>query len=355
MRRRLAQWMRPRPFWMTTLIVLGVASALAIAAFLTPWPRSESEAPQPGATLTAELYQDFRLGQPLLPPLDFFGPEAAARTNLEKGGIRVTLPADRHAKDPVGVLMTTPLPGDFELTASYEIVEAKRPKAGYGVGFEFYITTDTPSEEALAFYRMSRVAEGDVFLLNRMTTVDAKRRYNQKVVITHDPTRSGQLRLTRTGTQLTCAATDGGADFRELGAFDLGPEPLKYVRVAGFTGNAPESVEVRLLDLRVRASSPFQGANSGYGTFAGGWLAGSVVLAIVCCVLLTLGLRLQARRHHRALLSPAAAAVATAVLTFSCASCGKGLKAKTELAGRKVKCPYCGAGVLVAERKSALA
>jgi len=36
-------------------------------------------------------------------------------------------------------------------------------------------------------------------------------------------------------------------------------------------------------------------------------------------------------------------------LGFSCAACGKHLKTRAELAGKKVKCPQCGQAVLVPE------
>lgn len=43
------------------------------------------------------------------------------------------------------------------------------------------------------------------------------------------------------------------------------------------------------------------------------------------------------------------------VLTFSCSSCGKSLSVKDELAGKKGKCPHCGAAVVVPARQGATA
>jgi hypothetical protein len=36
-----------------------------------------------------------------------------------------------------------PIQGDVEITVSYEIIQADRPLAGWGVGLEVYLMTDT--------------------------------------------------------------------------------------------------------------------------------------------------------------------------------------------------------------------
>ena len=69
---------------------------------------------------------------------------------------------------------------------------------GYGVGFEVYIAADTPAQDALGFLRLTRVAEGDVYMCSRMTTTDGKRQYRQQFIQT--ASKAGRLRLTRQGT-----------------------------------------------------------------------------------------------------------------------------------------------------------
>ncbi len=63
------------------------------------------------------------------------------------------------------------------------------------------------------------------------------------------------------------------------------------------------------------------------------------------------GLRRRKRRTEQSPASiqrdPAAADPARAFVSFPCSECGKGLKAKVELAGKKVKCSGCGKAVRV--------
>src|SRR5947209_4616164 len=106
-----------------------------------------------GQSVAAELYHDFRDGRPV-EPLRRFGPEANSSIEPEKAGLRIKLPANRAQKDPVGVVLDHPLKGDFEITAGYEIVHLDRPTDGWGVGFELYVMTATPTQEAIGCYRM---------------------------------------------------------------------------------------------------------------------------------------------------------------------------------------------------------
>ena len=57
-----------------------------------------------------------------------------------------------------------------------------------------------------------------------------------------------------------------------------------------------------------------------------------------------LGVWLYARHNRRPGQPPAAGAAA---VSFACSACGKNLKARVELAGRKVKCSGCGQAVAV--------
>lgn len=43
------------------------------------------------------------------------------------------------------------------------------------MGLEIYLNTDTPTQEALAFYRAARPKEGEVYVCDRKTTKEGKR------------------------------------------------------------------------------------------------------------------------------------------------------------------------------------
>jgi phage FluMu protein Com len=49
---------------------------------------------------------------------------------------------------------------------------------------------------------------------------------------------------------------------------------------------------------------------------------------------------------------PAATEAASPIVAIACAGCGKQLKAKAELAGKKVKCPQCGKAVAIPAAKA---
>jgi hypothetical protein len=84
-----------------------------------------------------------------------------------------------------------------------------------------------------------------------------------------------------------------------------------------------------------------------------GWVAGVVLLGLV--VTLSLAVWLYVRQGRRAAEAPVPASVPVqqarteaAPVVFTCPGCGKGLKARAALAGKKVKCPRCGTAALVA-------
>jgi DNA-directed RNA polymerase subunit RPC12/RpoP len=80
-------------------------------------------------------------------------------------------------------------------------------------------------------------------------------------------------------------------------------------------------------------------------------------LAFTLTMVSALGVWLYLRQNRRLETMPAHApvqdtkegksAAIVPVIAFACASCGKSLKAKAELAGKKVKCTQCGKAVLV--------
>ncbi|MCI0684962.1 MAG: hypothetical protein L0Y71_22935 [Gemmataceae bacterium] len=57
-------------------------------------------------------------------------------------------------------------------------------------------------------------------------------------------------------------------------------------------------------------------------------------------VMLAGGLALQRRLSRKRLFAVSGEAAPTLV-TFACPACGRNLKARAELAGKKVKCPQC--------------
>jgi eukaryotic-like serine/threonine-protein kinase len=91
-----------------------------------------------------------------------------------------------------------------------------------------------------------------------------------------------------------------------------------------------------------------------------GWLVATELLGLVftISILIVLGVWLYGRQHRHAAQLPAHAAtpdqppeLEAPPISLACFACGKNLKVKAELAGKKVKCSQCGKAVLVPEIK----
>jgi hypothetical protein len=310
-----------------------------------------------------EVYQDFRQGQDLQPPLRLFGVEAAKVTTMEKRGLRITLPVTRRDTNRVGIELRDRIKGNFEATVSYEILLGNQPERGHGVGVELFVATDTPTQEDLGLFRMARVQEGQVYKFTRSRVQDGERKYGGDD--TPATCKSGRLRITRLGTAARMSAAEGDADdFRELWVEELGAEDVNLVRVAAFPGHAPNALDLLVKDLRVRTLGPGEAiaqtapAPSPPTAPPRVWL---LVAGLIGLVILVVGLGgwLVRRRNRPADRRSANAAelggpeAATGVISFPCSGCGKPLKARAVLAGKKVKCPKCSTAVGVPSLRTA--
>jgi hypothetical protein len=273
----------------------------------------------------------------------------------EDGGWRITLPAERGSPDRVGLELEAPIKGDFEVTAGYELLRADQPSTGYGVGFELFVETATPTQEALGLYRVARVKQGNVYMVSRNGDEGGTRTHRQKYIPT--TATSGRLRVTRAGRQATLWAAEGAAeDFVELCAYDLGPEDVDKLWLTAFTGHAPYAVDLRLVDLKVRSGGDLAVRAADSLPAAAppkpgqkGWLTAAGVVGLVVLSPLLLAVWLSARRRRRtANAAPDAPAKPTPpapAVSFPCPACGKPLKVKAALAGKKFRCPHCGEAV----------
>jgi hypothetical protein len=223
-----------------------------------PQPKQRPQPKQPD--LPAEgFYQDFRMKQDLLPPLTFFGPDPAEVTRFEKEGLRITFPPKRKIPERVGVQMTERIKGNFEITASYEILKGGQPTDGTGVGVELCVATDSPTKVELAVFRMARINDGEVHTTSRTSTEKGVPRYN----VRNFPSecKFGRLKITRVGDEATLWVAEGDAkDFQELDRHALGPEDVTLVRLNAYPGHRQNELDVRFKDLRVRGLLPNEAA-----------------------------------------------------------------------------------------------
>jgi serine/threonine protein kinase len=354
---RPARPTRPSSDWAGRFLGLAALVAILTTLGLLRWFLAGGEPPAQKAP-RGEFHYDFRHSQPLPPSLAWAGRDGDEMIEPEDKGLRITLSAKRQRTDPVGPVMVAPVTGDFEITTGFEIVRADTPRTGYGVGYELYVMTDAPTQDAIAFARVKLPDGRDEYACTRMTTpVNEKRKYQ----FDHVPTTStsGRLRLTRRGTAVTFWAAEGEAgEFKELCRREFGAMDLSLVRMGAYPGHAPEAADVRIVDVRIRSDAPlpdqdFVTASAADGKSASGSRRGLAIIVLLglglTVSLLTLGAWFWVRRSRPAAAAEKATqpAAAPALVAFACAECGKNLKAKASLAGKKVKCPQCSRAVLV--------
>jgi hypothetical protein len=173
-----------------------------------------------------------------------------------------------------------------------------------------------------------------------------------------DPPALGRLRMKRAGATLLYLWAPGaaGGDFQEVHHCEFGTEDIKHVDFYGVTGRQPCNLDARLLEVRIgRAggqAQPVAATEMPRGTWKVG-LAAALLVPVA-----GLGVWFLVRRSRVARKptgtpaegNPAPAEAAERILSFPCPGCSRPLKARAQLAGKKVKCPHCQEGVLVPAR-----
>jgi hypothetical protein len=177
--------------------------------------------------------------------------------------------------------------------------------------------------------------------------------------------KAGRLRLTRVGADLSYLVSEGpGDEFTLVHKESFGPREVRQVRVVAMTSGHTAALTVRVKDLRIRAEAFTRVAPA---LPKRSWRKPALLIVALMIVLplgLWLGVRLRrggktATAAPAADGSPATAAPApvennetnpegtASILSFPCPGCGKGLKTRSELAGKKVRCRHCGKVVQV--------
>jgi len=170
------------------------------------------------------------------------------------------------------------------------------------------------------------------------------------------------------GAHLRCLIADEvGKDFTVVFEVpNFGTEEMAQLRFEVTDGNSPNNpVDARLVDLRVRMHTfpPDKGAGpaplppqpaipvdnpapAAAQSSRSGWLAAACVAGFIFTLLLAGVVALLVFLRQRN--ASAASNPPTAFVSLTCPACGKKLKIKATLSGKKVKCPQCGNVALAA-------
>jgi DNA-directed RNA polymerase subunit RPC12/RpoP len=320
---------------------------------------------------------DFR-GRPIPADVERVGLRAD-QLKVEAEGLRITLPNDTVQGAKHNFALPVTVAGDFEITATIEIITAKAAPASlnvYGVGVLMTITDGA----RIGRLTRARAKGGEVVTRDHWGQENGER----KLLMGSSPCAEKvlRLRLKRTSTilQFLWAPGTEGDNFEGFYQYEYGANDVKEVRFsfnarAGATPNEQTPVlDVRIAGLQIGAGvvEPAASANEPAARQARSktWFFAAVFITLGI-LFLALGIWLR-----RKLSAPPAAAVnedkqpepqaaaapiavyhdekpepqaAQPFVSFPCSGCGKSLKAKPELVGRKVKCPQCSTAVLVTE------
>jgi serine/threonine protein kinase len=300
------------------------------------------------------------------PGIEPAGPNAQKCVRFETEGLRITLPRGWDAeRENTGVNLNVAIKGDFEITLSYEILQEPTPREAGNQQTRITLGVQLEKEGSTLGTISRRVqAKGATQHVAWMMFPDeatGQRKQMGKGFATR--AKSGRLRLSRTGSVLSYLVAEGSDnEFTLLQEYPFDSENVDHIHVAGSTGNARCSLDVRVSDLHIRAES--LGEKSATATPLSrnkGWLttAGIVgmVLTLSLCVVTCLYLRRQRRFGNEEEPTPSKPEqtkpnAPSAAVSFACPDCGQKVKAPAELAGKKVRCPQCSEPVSVPEMAS---
>ena len=275
---------------------------------------------------------------------------------FEPTGLLFHLPPSVEGKRPnTGIRSTFSVKGDFEITLNFELLKepASDDAALGGTALRLAIDLDTPKSNVATF---SRSMNGVFYAWSSLWRDDAPKPSPPRGERYPTQAKAGRLRLIRSGSDLyfgMAETLDGDFVFKSKHRF--GPEDLRGIRIFGVTGTETASLDVRLTGLRVGADAiPNMPASSSASNRPAsteptaalppasgkGWLFATLAagIAIPLLAAIALGGFLYLRRGK----VPASNDSPPAFLALACPDCGKKLKVKAELAGKKVKCGQCG-------------
>jgi len=285
--------------------VLVAVTCLAFSSGGKTWADDADKPQRPG-----DFYEDFRGARAPGAVFRLVGVDHGVRVMPEAGGLRITIPANQARRHRTGLELKTLVTGNFEITAGYEILAGDQPENGYGVGFEMFLYTASPAQDRVGLYRLNRPVEGEAYMLGRGKTENGKPEHKNMCAPT--TARSGQLRLTRRGAEVTAWAAEGPGPFQEIRQCDFVAADVTKLSLAAYVGNTEYGVDVRLVDVKVRGDLPdadlpiAPAVDAPAPVQRGGraWLVWLGLFALLSAAILLLGITM-ARRRARPIDPPA--------------------------------------------------
>jgi len=166
--------------------------------------------------------------------------------------VRISLrPTGSKAIEQTGMYAYFAVAGDFEVSATYEVISIPRPQKGYGAQCGIAVDCERTGD-TLSLSWVDKPGKGVGYLVTRGWKAEGPPDYKD---ITHVPTsaKKGRLIIRRERAELICLAADGSAEPRELTRVDFTDTTMRPLRLYAEPGQSPTVVDARIGNVVVRA------------------------------------------------------------------------------------------------------
>jgi hypothetical protein len=203
-----------------------------------------------------------------------YGPDAVRRLTRDTQGIHFCLSDAARDSGQVGLFSYFALAGDFEVTATFELLSAPAPRKGYGTSCGIALDADG---HTVSLVRGQQVGKRPGYLANEGRLLEGSMKYTD---LEYQPTTitRGRLILRREGTSLICLVSAKPAtDPEELCRVEF-PGIIRKVRLFADPGGSPNVLDARLTKVRIQAEDIITDVlERAPGTSIGWWLATAAI------------------------------------------------------------------------------
>ena len=249
------------------LVAGGVVAVVLLAALVSAWranrrtrfPEPQANRPRPAdaslstaARSPGRFTWDFRQGVDARNMALVPGNSHEEVRRATPDGFRCTLPPDYEGVRYCGLRLQFDLRGDFEITASYEILSLPPGVRGSHPGVK--LTVGDAYEEVAMMERQHLYDGREILNAYRSWPEDGKKRYDVRAMPTD--ARSGRMRLQRSGSTIRFLSAIGESEeFVEMWTTEFPPNDIERIDLAAQTGGAPTGIDMVWTDLDVQADA----------------------------------------------------------------------------------------------------
>lgn len=208
-----------------------------------------------------------------------YGPTALRTVGKCPGGVRLSLPASVKQNGQTGLYSYFAAAGDFELAATFELVNLPAPQGGHGASVGLAVDAEATADGGVAVQRGHHPDQGACYWVTRVRAGANGPEYDT----TFHPTnaKKGRLVLRQEKGEVVWLVADTPYDpLRELARLPFTMGTVRPLRVFADAGGSPTPVDVRVTALAVRAEE-LAGGIPEIGREGSGWWLGLIVAGLL--------------------------------------------------------------------------